>query len=298
MPAWVSATAVSSGKRGSAPASAARSERSKTLPTWGPLPWVIASLQRPEATTGTMCSTVARVRWNWAPTEGSSPARVMAFPPRARTRMGAPAPAAPSGHTSSCTCESYDLRGEPVQHSVEAPSTEEAPSRHIAVAERGQRPREAGGAPPTRAPLEFHRKLPGYEATPLLAADRLAAELAGCEVVAGTYDDAVARSAQEESERCLVISDTSWPGYTDVPGWVIEGYSTIFWEVDDALAEGGRPAPDVVVVQVGVGALAAAAARHYRRGPAMVAVEPTQAACVLASVQAGALVTIPGPHDS
>ena len=136
------------------------------------------------------------------------------------------------------------------------------------------------------------------EGTARARIEAITAEGAGCEVVAGTYDDAVARSAQEESERCLVISDTSWPGYTDVPGWVIEGYSTIFWEVDDALAEGGRPAPDVVVVQVGVGALAAAAARHYRRGPAMVAVEPTQAACVLASVQAGALVTIPGPHDS
>ena len=34
-------------------------------------------------------------------------------------------------------------------------------------------------------------------------------------VVEGTYDDAVARSAQEAGERSLVISDTSWPGYVD-----------------------------------------------------------------------------------
>ena len=34
----------------------------------------------------------------------------------------------------------------------------------------------------------------------------------------------------------LVISDTSWEGYTEVPSWVIEGYSTIFAEVDEQLA--------------------------------------------------------------
>lgn len=130
--------------------------------------------------------------------------------------------------------------------------------------------------------------------------EAIESEGAACEVVAGTYDDAVARSAEEAGERCLVISDTSWPGYVDVPTWVIEGYSTIFWEADDQL---GGDVPDVVVVQMGVGALAAAAARHYRRpelerSPVMVGVEPSRAACVLASARAGKIVTIPGPHDS
>jgi diaminopropionate ammonia-lyase len=37
------------------------------------------------------------------------------------------------------------------------------------------------------------------------------------DVVDGSYKDAVARSAEEEDERCLVISDTSWPGYEDAP---------------------------------------------------------------------------------
>lgn len=129
--------------------------------------------------------------------------------------------------------------------------------------------------------------------------DGIESEGAGATVVDGTYDDAVARAAQEAGPRCLVISDTSWPGYEDVPRWVIEGYSTIFWELDAQLDE----APDVVVVQVGVGALAAAAARHFLspgRGapPILIAVEPTAAACVLASMGAGRPVTIPGPHDS
>jgi diaminopropionate ammonia-lyase len=63
--------------------------------------------------------------------------------------------------------------------------------------------------------------------------EAIESEGATCTVVDGTYDEAVARSAEEASERCLVISDTSWPGYVDVPRWVIEGYGTIFWEVED-----------------------------------------------------------------
>ena len=34
--------------------------------------------------------------------------------------------------------------------------------------------------------------------------------------------------------RRLVLSDTSWPGYEEVPGWVIEGYATIFHEIDES----------------------------------------------------------------
>jgi len=138
------------------------------------------------------------------------------------------------------------------------------------------------------------------------AAARIAgieSEGASCEVVAGGYDEAVARSARQASDTCLVISDTSWAGYSDVPAWVIEGYSTIFWEVDDELARRGRRGPDVVVVQIGVGALAAAAARHYRREgveprPRLVGVEPDDAACVLASMAAGTVVTLPSPQKS
>jgi diaminopropionate ammonia-lyase len=57
------------------------------------------------------------------------------------------------------------------------------------------------------------------------------------------------------------------------------------------------------VVQIGVGALAGAVVRHWRRpgaptGTRLLGVEPTRAACVLALVEAGRVVSVPGPHDS
>jgi diaminopropionate ammonia-lyase len=132
-----------------------------------------------------------------------------------------------------------------------------------------------------------------------------AIESEGAEVVIvrGTYDEAVARSAEEAGGRCLVISDTSWPGYEEVPRWVIDGYSTILWEVDDELARREEEGPTLVVAQIGVGAFAAAVTRHFRSPgvsprPTILGVEPARAACALASAEAGEPVHLPGPHDS
>jgi diaminopropionate ammonia-lyase len=121
-------------------------------------------------------------------------------------------------------------------------------------------------------------------------------------VVDGGYDDAVRRSAEDAGERCLVISDTSWPGYEDVPAWVIEGYQTIFAELEAEIDRGAVPPPGVVAIPVGVGALAAAAIRHFWTAPgsrpALVGVEPTSAACVLASIEAGEIVSLTEPQES
>jgi len=163
--------------------------------------------------------------------------------------------------------------------------------------------------------------------------DGIASEGAEVVVVPGTYDDAVTMSAGMAGERDVVISDTSWPGYQDVPGWVIEGYSTIFAEIeaqlavpdgdaegpddgrvqvtddrvevtDDGVAVRSAAVVDVAVVPLGVGALGASAAACLRAGrdpvdgPLLVGVEPTAAACVAAAVEAGHLVEVPGPHRS
>lgn len=125
-------------------------------------------------------------------------------------------------------------------------------------------------------------------------------------LIDGSYDDAVAAATgRADAQGCLLISDTAQTAADVVPWWVIEGYSTIFWEVDEALEQLTEPSPDVVAIQVGVGALAAAAVRHYQRPdtqskirPRIVGVEPERAACVFASVEAGRLVTLPGRQDS
>jgi diaminopropionate ammonia-lyase len=125
--------------------------------------------------------------------------------------------------------------------------------------------------------------------------DAIVGEGAEVEVVDGTYDDAVALSATAASERRLVISDTSWPGYEEVPRWVADGYTTIFSELAEQLPD----VPELVAVQIGVGALASAAVRALAApGRALVGVEPGDAACALAAVRAGAPVLVAGPHRS
>ncbi len=134
--------------------------------------------------------------------------------------------------------------------------------------------------------------------------DAIASEGATVEVVPGTYDDAIAASAALAGPDTLVVSDTSWPGYATVPRAVVEGYSTLFYEIDDEIERRRLRAPTVVAFQAGVGAFAAAGLRHYRevaddRSPVRtVVVEPTSANCLMASARAGRLTEVPGPHRS
>lgn len=118
--------------------------------------------------------------------------------------------------------------------------------------------------------------------------------------VAGGYDRTV-REAEEAAraaaaEGAVLVQDMGWEGYEEVPGWIVEGYSTLFAEIDRQLADAGADAPDLVAVPVGVGSLAQAAVTHYRsrgvRGPALLAVEPTVAAPLLTSLVRGASVSV------
>jgi diaminopropionate ammonia-lyase len=110
--------------------------------------------------------------------------------------------------------------------------------------------------------------------------------------VEGTYDDTVARAAAAGGDGVLLIQDHGWPGYEEIPGWVAEGYETIFAEIEEELERSVQPPYDAVLVQIGVGTLASAVVRHYRREglrerPVLIGVEPVGAACVLHSVEAG-----------
>ncbi len=149
----------------------------------------------------------------------------------------------------------------------------------------------------------------GLDARIFVPDDMVAARIAGIEsegaavqIVAGSYDDAVAHAAYTAGDRHLVISDTAWPGYTEPPRRVMEGYSTIFFEIEDALAATAVPHPTIVFTPAGVGALAAATVAYVRgsaRPGVVVSVEPADAACVLHSCVAGAPTAAarPAPLD-
>jgi diaminopropionate ammonia-lyase len=119
-------------------------------------------------------------------------------------------------------------------------------------------------------------------------------------IVPGDYDQACAAAAAALDANSWLVSDTFWPGHAQVPRWISEGYATMFVEIANANATRDV---DAVFVPVGVGALAEAAIRHFR-GPALhrhvgtVCVEPTDAACVMASLRAGGITQVPGPHRS
>ena len=110
-------------------------------------------------------------------------------------------------------------------------------------------------------------------------------------VIDGTYDDAVRQVNQDAHKHGWhVISDTSWEGYEDIPKWVMQGYTTMFSEAQEQFAAQGMIKPTHIVMQAGVGALAAATIGFYcqifgSECPKFVVVEPVNAACLFYSAK-------------
>ena len=63
----------------------------------------------------------------------------------------------------------------------------------------------------------------------------IAAEGAQVTEITGSYDDAVRLAAKAAREPdAVLVQDAGWPGYEEVPGWIVDGYSTLFAEVGRA----------------------------------------------------------------
>ncbi|KAI5815038.1 tryptophan synthase beta subunit-like PLP-dependent enzyme [Pyronema omphalodes] len=125
------------------------------------------------------------------------------------------------------------------------------------------------------------------------ARDAIAGEGAIVNVVEGDYDGAVmvARKFTEETENSFLIQDAAWDGYTVIPKFIVEGYTTMLVELDlQAQEQIGRPV-DVVLVPVGVGSLAEAVTSYYKRkggnATTIISVEPETAACLQHSLRNG-----------
>lgn len=120
----------------------------------------------------------------------------------------------------------------------------------------------------------------------------------GAEVVRAGADyeasmDAAMHAAKESG--AILLSDSSWLGYTARPHVLMEGYLTLMAEVFDQI----DAPPTHLFLQAGVGGLAGAAAAlarlHWRGATRIIVVEPEAAPCLIASIEAAAPVETTGP---
>lgn len=133
-------------------------------------------------------------------------------------------------------------------------------------------------------------------------ADAIAAYGARVLRVDGNYDDAVRQAAVDAAAKgWFVVSDTSYPGYMEVPRDVMQGYTVMAAEAFAQLPKG--TVPSHIFLQGGVGGMAAAVAAqawetYGAARPRIVVVEPENAACLFESAVAGHPVTVHGDLDT
>jgi len=137
-------------------------------------------------------------------------------------------------------------------------------------------------------PKEFEKKL----------------SLMGAEVVrAGElYDESVAAALTDSKNTgATLLADGTWPGYTEIPMHVMEGYTVIAEELRQEFEQSNNW-PTHVYLQAGVGGLAAAIAYMIRKNwanrPEIIVVEPDAAPCLQASSKAGQATRADGPESN
>lgn len=133
--------------------------------------------------------------------------------------------------------------------------------------------------------------------------DNIAKEGATVTIEEVNYDDCVRMAAAEaaKTEHGVIIQDTAWDGYEEIPSWIMQGYGTLVLEADAQLKELGIERPTHVFVQAGVGSLAGAVvgyfANKYKDNPPIMTVcEASAADCLYRSAVAktGNLVNVTG----
>jgi len=115
------------------------------------------------------------------------------------------------------------------------------------------------------------------------------------------YDDAV-RLANERATadpNGVMVQDTAWAGYEEIPGWIMQGYGTMAYEAYDQLRAAGVSRPSHIFVQAGVGSLAGAVQGFFANAypgdcPVTTVVEAQAADCLYRSALAGKLTAVGG----
>lgn len=134
------------------------------------------------------------------------------------------------------------------------------------------------------------------ETVPESFAGRLKAKGARVIREGATYEDSMdAALRASETQGWTLLSDSSWKGYTDLSLRVMEGYLQMAAEMVQQIP---KP-PTHILLQAGVGGMAAALAAHFRkvwgRAPKIFVVEPEAAPALHDGIIAGRLLTTEGP---
>jgi diaminopropionate ammonia-lyase len=112
---------------------------------------------------------------------------------------------------------------------------------------------------------------------------------AECIVTDMNYDDTVRMVAEKAQQNgWKIVQDTAWQGYTDIPTWIMQGYSTMAVEAIEQIADQGLPTPTHVILQAGVGAMAAGVLGYLAEelgaeNLKAIIIEPDQADCIYRS---------------
>lgn len=128
--------------------------------------------------------------------------------------------------------------------------------------------------------------------------DNIIKEGSEAEIIDGNYDDAVALSDKMAKEKgWVVIQDTAWEGYEDIPTWIMQGYGTIIDEAIEQMNEKGYEKPTHIFLQAGVGSFAGSmlgylVSRFGEERPLAVIVEPDKVDCLYNSAIKGELASV------
>ncbi len=124
--------------------------------------------------------------------------------------------------------------------------------------------------------------------------DNIAAEGAAVTIEELNYDDCVRLAAKEagETEHGVIVQDTAWDGYEDIPAWIMQGYGSMAEEAASQLRECAVNRPTHVFVQAGVGSLASAVVGYFTNlypdnPPKFVVMEAEAADCLYKGAAAG-----------
>lgn len=121
---------------------------------------------------------------------------------------------------------------------------------------------------------------------------RIIEEGAQAEITELNYDDAVRLANDYAKENNgVLIQDSSWDGYMEIPTWIMEGYATLMDEIFEAQWPQDRnKAFTHVFLQAGVGSFAGSMLGYLtsflgEKRPVVTIVEPNEAACIYKSME-------------